>query len=112
MIYPFSATIPYQPEVQTDPIINIIDVVCSHFGISKEQLESPDRKRPVTTARQWAMYFMREDGSYTLQKIADQFGRDHTSVMHSHKLVSDLIGRDNAFTNTYNILSSIINKTI
>jgi chromosomal replication initiator protein len=61
----------------------ILQFVAKHFGISKESLLSPSRKKSLAYPRQIAMYFCRRYTKETLQEIGNAFNRKHTSVMHS-----------------------------
>ena len=61
-------------------------------------LKAKTRKKEVVQARQVAMYFVKECTTHSLKSIGHHFGgRDHTTVIHSVQLVSDLVDRDKAF---------------
>jgi chromosomal replication initiator protein len=54
-------------------------------------------RRPKTIAfpRQIAMYLARELTNHSLQEIGDAFGgRDHSTVIHAHKLVKRKMDAD------------------
>lgn len=60
------------------------------FDITIENLTSADRTRAMVNARQIAMYLCRELTDLSLPKIGDLFGgRDHTTVMHATRKISD-----------------------
>jgi chromosomal replication initiator protein len=61
----------------------LLEFVAKHFGITKESLISPSRKKMMAYPRQVAMYFCRRHTKETLQEIGNAFNRKHTSVMHS-----------------------------
>ena len=64
----------------------------SYFKVTIEELTSPDRTRLMVTARQIAMYLCRELTDLSLPKIGDLFGgRDHTTVMHAYRKISNLM---------------------
>jgi chromosomal replication initiator protein len=73
----------------------ILDETAKYFGLTREDLVSKNRSRPLTTARHVAMYMMRECTGLSLIKIGELFERDHTTVLHGVKKV-ELLMRDRA----------------
>jgi chromosomal replication initiator protein len=70
----------------------IQDEVAEFFGFSIEELCSPSRSRQLTTARQIAMYLVRELTALSLPAIGKAFGgRDHTTVIHANKKIAGLM---------------------
>ncbi len=68
----------------------IMRETADYFGVSVEALQSADRSRVLVTARQIAMYLCRELTELSLPKIGQTFGgRDHTTVMHAYKKISE-----------------------
>jgi chromosomal replication initiator protein len=62
----------------------ILDTTSKMFGFDVEELCGPNRRRPLVTARQIAMYAMRELTEFSYPAIAREFGgRDHTTVIHA-----------------------------
>ena len=54
------------------------------YGFSVDDLVGKSRSRPLVTARQIAMYVMRQMTSFSFPAIGREFGgRDHTTVMHA-----------------------------
>jgi chromosomal replication initiator protein len=73
----------------------VIEVVARFFNLSAEKLLSPDRSQSVALPRQLAMYILREDVKVSLPQIGEVIGgRDHTTVMHAIKKISDVITKD------------------
>jgi chromosomal replication initiator protein len=71
-----------QAEAEIPPDL-ILEESARYFGLSVQDLISPNRSRPLTTARHVAMYLMRECSGQSLVKIGDTFGgRDHTTARH------------------------------
>ncbi|MEH0157917.1 chromosomal replication initiator protein DnaA [Limibacter armeniacum] len=67
----------------------IQQVVAEYFSISVEELKSKTRKKDIANARQIAMYFSKEYTKEPLKAIGDHFGgRDHSTVVHASKTVS------------------------
>ena len=76
----------------TVPVLidRVLSEVSSYFGLTPEDLRSKKRTAEIATARQIAMYIIREMAAVSLTQIGDVFGgRDHTTVMHSIHKVED-----------------------
>ncbi len=70
----------------------IIEITAKSFGFSVDELCSASRRRPLTTARQIAMYLCRELTDYSYPAIGNEFGgRDHTTVIHGVSKVSSMM---------------------
>lgn len=65
----------------------IITLVGDHFGITSKDLLGKSQRREFSLPRQMAMYLCREKLEMPFLKIAQLFGRDHSTVMASCKLV-------------------------
>jgi chromosomal replication initiator protein len=76
----------------------IMDTVCEYYSVSYNELVGATRKREITVPRQIAIYLTRELTGMSLPQIGNEFGgRDHTTVMHSCKLVEAAV-RENGGT--------------
>lgn len=76
----------------------IVDVICNNFNISIEEFNTRTRKRDIVQARQLAMYFSKKYTKSSLTVIGRQCGgKDHATVLHSLKTVSNLIETDKQF---------------
>ena len=70
-------------------IQNIIKTVASYYDIKVSDIKSKRRTREISTTRQIAMYLCREHTKSSLPEIGKQFGgKDHTTVIFSHKKIS------------------------
>lgn len=65
----------------------IVKWVANHYGITTEDILGKSQMRSNALPRQVAMYFCREKLKLPYQKIGELFGRDHSTVMSSIKLV-------------------------
>ena len=62
------------------------------FGLSVEELRGKSRRRPLVTARQIAMYVLREMTDFSYPAIGREFGgRDHTTVIHAVEKIAELM---------------------
>ncbi|MGP0030073.1 MAG: chromosomal replication initiator protein DnaA [Acidimicrobiales bacterium] len=67
----------------------ILDATAASYGFSVEAICGPSRTRPLVTARQVAMYLVRNLTDYSYPAIARVFGnRDHTTVIHAVDKIS------------------------
>ena len=72
----------------------IQEATAEAFGISAEALLARDRTPTVAFARQVAMYLARELTDQGLPALGREFGgRNHTTVLHAWKRVSELVDR-------------------
>jgi chromosomal replication initiator protein len=71
-----------QGDAEIPPAL-ILEETARYFGLSIDDLVSPSRSRPLTTARHVAMYLLRECTAMSYVRIGEFFGgRDHTTVLH------------------------------
>ena len=62
---------------------DIIQIVCTHYDIKLNLIESKTRKKEIAFARQMIMYLTRNHTKLSLSSIGDRFNRDHTTVIHA-----------------------------
>jgi chromosomal replication initiator protein len=68
-----------------------------YFGLRVAELLSPSRRRAVVHARGIAMYLGRQLSSKSLEQLGKHFGgRDHTTVLHSYRLIESRLRSDPA----------------
>jgi chromosomal replication initiator protein len=73
-------------------------VVCDYFDLAIEILKSKTRKREVVQARQISMYFSKKMTKSSLASIgAHCGGKDHATVLHACRTVSNLSETDKHF---------------
>ncbi len=73
-------------------------VVCDYFDLEIEILKSKTRKREVVQARQIAMFFSKKMTKSSLANIgAHCGGKDHATVLHACRTVSNLSDTDKQF---------------
>jgi chromosomal replication initiator protein len=83
-------------------IENIQKIVAEYYRIRVSDLHSKDRSRQITRPRQVAMALSKELTSQSLPEIGDAFGgRDHTTVLHACRKVTELVGADNRIKEDY-----------
>ncbi len=85
----------YQKEITID---HIIEVVCEYLHLDFARFNSTERTREIAQARQIAMYLAKQHTKAPLTTIGAAIGgRNHATVLHSCKAVSNLLETDKAF---------------
>jgi chromosomal replication initiation ATPase DnaA len=73
-------------------MIDKILTVCSNVsGIPEETIKGKNRFRSIVVVRQIFCYIAREHFNYGLVEIADVINKDHTTVIHSYRLIKNLL---------------------
>lgn len=90
-------------------INNIQKTVAEYYKIRVSDLHSKSRSRQVARPRQVAMALAKELTEHSLPEIGDAFGgRDHTTVLHACRKVSELKSKDSRITEDYGNLMRIL----
>ncbi len=88
----------------------IVEVVSEHFGITVDQIMSKSRSSDIAKPRQIAMYLCKNMTDLPLDSIGQLLGgRDHSTVIHGIKKVTDEISSDSAFKQTVETVKKKIN---
>ncbi len=88
----------------------ICELVARQFQVTLDEMQSRSRKKTVAFPRQVAMFLSRKHTEETLADIGMVFNRDHSTVMHSIKVVSGLIRRDNSVSAQLELLSNKVRQ--
>ena len=68
----------------------IMAATAEYFSVTMEELQGSNRSRTLVNARQIAMYLCRELTELSLPRIGASFGgKDHTTVMHAVKKITN-----------------------
>jgi len=90
-------------------IENIQKTVADYYKIKVSEMYSKKRSRIIARPRQMAMAIAKELTTLSLPDIGEAFGgRDHTTVLHGHKKISELRAIDPAINRDYNALVHIL----
>jgi chromosomal replication initiator protein len=80
----------------------IIEIVCSHFKIKKEEIKKQDRSKKVAYPRQICMYMLRKHTNLNYTEIAHLLSRkDHTTIMHGVEKIEKDITNDSDNINNH-----------
>jgi chromosomal replication initiator protein len=83
-------------EVKLD-IDTIQKIVSGCLHVRLADLKSKKRTQHIAFCRQVAMYLCRKLTDSSFPNIGEQFGRDHSTVIHAYNLVARRVGNDSAF---------------
>jgi chromosomal replication initiator protein len=90
---------------------NIQKTVAEYFKIRVSDIRSKKRTRNITRPRQIAMTLSKELTNHSLPEIGDAFGgRDHTTVIHAVKKVSELTSEIPQLNEDYENLLKILSS--
>lgn len=97
------------PEPSSQPpgeatIDAIQKVTADAYGLSRDRILARDRSPQVALARQVAMFLAREMTDESLPTIGRRFGRDHSTVVHAHKRVTEDIAAGAPVATTVDML--------
>ena len=95
-------------EAQEITVEHIMKTTAEYFDISVKQLVSPNRSRPLVTARQVCMYLCRELTDSSLPAISNTMGgRHHSTALHSVDKIKIQMQEKREI---YNIVQSLTNR--
>jgi len=79
--------------------------VSEHYNIRLSDMIGPKRVRTLARPRQMAMYLAKQMTNRSLPEIGRRFGgRDHTTVMHGVRRITELMGTDSQIADDIELL--------
>lgn len=90
-------------------IDNILEKVSFTFGVTAEHIKSEKRDANINSARQAAMYIIREITNLSQEEVGKVFGRNHSTVNSSLKNVQQKMSSDPKYKNLINDIIKNIN---
>lgn len=88
----------------------IRDFIAHQFKISIEDMQSRSRKKTITFPRQVSMYLARKYTEQGLSEIGKAFNRDHSTVLHSVRVISEAIARNGSIRGQVKLLADKLKK--
>jgi chromosomal replication initiator protein len=90
----------------------IVEIVCNHFKVKKEEIKKQDRSKKIAYPRQVCMYMLRKHTKLNYTEIAHLLGRkDHTTIMHGvEKIELDIINSTNNINEHLSIIKDLVFK--
>lgn len=96
-------------ESRSVSIDDIQKTVCDFYKIKISDLLSSKRTQLIARPRQVAMTIAKELTQYSLPAIGAAFGgRDHTTVLHAQRTITDLRGKDDKIEREYKLLIQML----
>ncbi len=87
----------------------IIAEISSYYNISESVIRGTARDKTTAEARQMAMYLIRKLTNLSLEDIALEFGKDHSTVIHSTRKMETSIASDQRLSTVAQEITSNIN---
>ena len=75
-----------KPKMVTPSAIK--DIVGQYYDMKIEDFNAKKRNKSIVLPRQIAMFLCRELTDLSLPRIGEEFGRDHTTIMHAYEKIS------------------------
>lgn len=90
-------------------IENIQKTVCEYYKVRSSELLSKKRNRSIARPRQVAMYLSKTLTRHSLPEIGEAFGgRDHTTVLHAYRKITELIQSDSRMEEDLKMLTRLL----
>ncbi|MBO4897955.1 MAG: chromosomal replication initiator protein DnaA [Clostridia bacterium] len=86
----------------------ILNSCASFYNIRKDDILGNRRTKEIAYARQICMYLFRELLGYSLLKVANYFGKDHTTVMYAVSKIEKEMKNDISFKTQIEVLKDDI----
>jgi chromosomal replication initiator protein len=90
--------------------VMIRDFIARQFKVSIQDMRSKSRKKTIAFPRQVSMYLARKYTEQGLAEIGKAFNRDHSTVLHSVKVISDAISRNGSIRGQVKLLAEKLKK--
>ena len=88
-------TVKEAPGKREIPLTEVINTVASYFNVKLSQLKGAKRDRVISLPRQMLYYILRVEVGAPLMEIGDVLGgRDHTTIMHGVRKITNLLSTD------------------
>ena len=84
----------------------IRDYIASQFKLNSDDLLSKSRKKNIAFPRQVSMYFSRKYTKNALSEIGKAFNRDHSTVVHSIRVISEAMNNDRSVNGQIKMLDN------
>lgn len=92
---------------------HITDAVTAFYNVKLSDLQSKRRQKSIAAPRQLSMYLARHHTGFSLEEIGGHFGgRDHTTVMHAVRVVTDRIAADPDYARHVDVLTHTVRSEV
>ena len=84
--------------------------VCSAWGIHPARLHEQTRERVVVEPRQLILWWMDHHNIDTLANIGKYYNKDHSTVLHARRVVSNLLETNYEYRQKYEAATQLFEK--
>lgn len=71
---------------------DVVDIVADYFKLNKSDITGSARQKEFLIPRQICMYLIRKELKASFEQIGEEFGRNHTTVMHAvDKIIKEML---------------------
>ena len=84
--------------------------IARQFKLSVQDLQSRSRKKTIAFPRQVSMYLARKYTDEGLADIGKVFNRDHSTVLHSVRKITDAMSRNGSIRGQVELLAKKLQK--
>ncbi len=88
----------------------IRDFIAGQYQVTINDLQSKSRKQSITFPRQVCMYLARKQTEFPLSDIGRALNRDHSTVVHAVRTITNKIARDGSTRGQIELLSDKLEK--
>jgi chromosomal replication initiator protein len=88
----------------------IRDFIARQFKVSVSDLQSKSRKKTIAFPRQVSMYLARKYTDQGLLEIGRAFNRDHSTVLHSVRVITEAMSRNGSIRGQVDLLAKKLHK--
>lgn len=90
---PYTSAPSHKSEDHID-IDKVVEKINDYYKIGMDEIRGESRKRHIAIARQMAMYIIKKQLWWTLERIGDRFNKDHSSVLYAIEKFENLLETD------------------
>ena len=91
-------------------IDEIIKAVCSTYDVTYADILTTNRTQPLATARQVAMFLSRKLTGKSLPTVADEFKRNHTTILHGTQAIQKRIDVEPELKKTIELITEQLGR--
>jgi chromosomal replication initiator protein len=89
-------------------VIAIVTTIRDEYNVSIREMRGRSRMSNIREARQLAVHFIHKHAKFTLAKSGQRLNRDHSTVVHSNKVVANEIAISKKYREKYEFINGII----
>lgn len=90
----------------------IIETVADYYNVEMDQMISTKRSQGIVIPRQIAMYICSQITDLTTTAIGSQFGKNHSTVIHSNKKVEEELLTQEKYRNDIETIKSLLKPSL